>query len=118
VAGKRSESSVVRTDVNRHLRMAVKRFDVQDSEDDAWDFLCECGSPDCKEWVTFPLSQYEELRNAGLAVLAPGHELRQEERSRRRARRLVEDAKALRAQAEHQLRRAARNLRHTRDEPR
>ena len=98
--------------------MAVKRFDVPDSEEDTWDFLCECGSGDCKEWVTLPLRQYEELQKTGVAVLAPGHETKREERSRRRSRQLVDDAKALHAQAQQQLRRAVRNLKKARDDSR
>jgi hypothetical protein len=116
VADKETESSAARTDVNRHLRMAVKRFDVPDSEEEKWDFLCECGSAGCTEWVTLPLGQYEELRRTGVAVLAPGHE--PGEGSRRKALQLVDDAKALRAQAEHQLRRAVRNLKRARDDSR
>jgi hypothetical protein len=118
VADKRIESSAARTYVNRHLRMAVKRFDVPDSEEDTWDFLCECGSADCKEWVTLLLWQYEELRTKGGAVLAPGHEMKRGEQSRRKALQLADDAKAVRAQAEHQLRRAVRNVRKSRNDSR
>jgi hypothetical protein len=118
VADKETESSAARADVNRHLRMAVERFDAPGSEEETWDFLCECGFAGCKEWVTLPLWQYEELRRTGIAVLAPGHKLKRGERSRRKALHLVDDTKALHAQAEHRLRRAVSNLRKTADDSR
>jgi hypothetical protein len=110
---RRIESSAARTDVVRNLRMAVKRFDLSgDSRDqETWDFLCECGAGDCRQWVTLPVSEYELLRAAGEPILAPGHAVVQTRASRRNARRLVSEAKALRGQAELQLRRALRNLR-------
>ena len=100
--------------------MAVKRFDLSGGrEEETWDFLCECGTPDCKEWVTLPISQYELLRKGSWPILAPGHSPDDVQRSRHMARRLVEEARALRAQAEVQLKRAARNLKHAPpDEPR
>ena len=107
---KRTESSAARTEVNRHLRMAVKRFDVSVEEADTWDFLCECGAADCTEWVTLPVSEFEKLRQADEPILAPGHVTHSAPRTRRNAQRLVEEAKALQAQAALQLKRAARNL--------
>jgi predicted DNA-binding protein (UPF0251 family) len=91
--------------------MAVKRFDLSESDTDTWGFLCECGASECEEWVTLSVPDYEALRNADRPILAPGHALVRQQRSRRTARRLVEEAQALRAQAELQLKRAARNLR-------
>lgn len=81
-----------------------------------WRFWCECGAPACAENVWLTLAAYEALRDEGRPLLAPGHEVDQ----RARARRLAEDAAALRAQAEHQVGRAARNrarLRAERDRP-
>ena len=111
MADKRTESSAAREDVNRHLRMAVKRFDLSGAEEDTWDFLCECGATECKEWVTLPIKEYEAMRAGGDPILARGHALSRNQNTRRKARSLVEDARALRAQAEHQVRRTARNLR-------
>jgi hypothetical protein len=89
--------------------MAVKRFDLSGlDEEETWDFLCECGADDCQEWVTLRVSDYEAMQRRDEPILAPGHRLTRSQRSRRRARRLVDDAKALRAQAEHQVKRAKR----------
>jgi hypothetical protein len=90
--------------------MAVKRFDLSGLDDETWDFLCECGAEDCQEWVTLRIGQYEALQRADEPILASGHTLSQSQRSRRRARRLVDEARALEAQAEHQVKRARRNL--------
>jgi predicted DNA-binding protein (UPF0251 family) len=90
--------------------MAVKRFDLSVEQADTWDFLCECGADDCTEWVTLPVSEFEALREADEPILAPGHVAHPVRKSRRNAQRLVEEAKALRAQAAVQLKRAARNL--------
>ncbi|HET8752518.1 MAG TPA: hypothetical protein VFM43_08345 [Gaiellaceae bacterium] len=107
---KRTESSATRADVNRHLRMAVKSFDLPEESEETWDFLCECGAEGCEEWVTLPIAEFEAVRLAGKPLLAPGHRADPVRRTRRDARRLVEEARALRAQAEHQVRRAVRNL--------
>ena len=63
-----------------------------------------------QDWVTLKVAQYEALQRADEPILAPGHTLSKGQRSRRRARRLIDDAKALEAQAEHQVKRAKRNL--------
>jgi hypothetical protein len=110
LADKRSESSATRADVNRNIRMAVKRFDVSEGEEDTWAFLCECGADDCQEWVTLPVVGYEALQRADEPILAPGHTLSSAQKSRRKARRLVDDARALGAQAGVQAKRAKRNL--------
>jgi hypothetical protein len=104
MADERTESSAAR---------AVERFDLSGVRRDreTWDFLCECGADDCREWLTLPVAEYEVQRAAGEPILAPGHVVVREQRSRRRARSLVEEARALRGQAELQLRRAVQNLR-------
>jgi hypothetical protein len=94
--------------------MAVKRFDLSGLDDETWDFLCECGGGDCQEWVTLRVAEYEALQRADEPILASGHTLSQGQRIRRKARRLVDDARALEAQAEHQVKRARRNLEHKR----
>jgi hypothetical protein len=110
VADRRSESSATRADVNRHLGMAVERFDLPEESTETWDFLCECGAEGCAEWVNLPIAEFKAVRLAGKPVLAPGHRADRGKQARGKARRLVEEARALRAQAEHQVRRAARNL--------
>jgi hypothetical protein len=110
VATKRTSRSAERTEVNRNIRMAVKRFDEPALDgDESWDFLCECGADECGQWVTLTLKRYEALLRAEEPVLAPGHELTRSQRARRKARRLVEDSEALRAQAQVQQKRAGRN---------
>jgi hypothetical protein len=94
---KRTESSSVRKELNRQMRMAAKRFDLSEKEgDETWAFLCECGDGDCQEWVTLPVVRYEALQRADEPILAPGHTLSRPEKTRRKARRLVDDAKASR----------------------
>jgi len=90
--------------------MAVKRFDLSESDGETWAFLCECGDDDCQEWETLPVRQYEALQRADEPILAPGHELSGPQKTRRQARRLVDDARALEAQADVQVNRAKRNL--------
>ena len=110
MADKRTESTATRKELNRQMRMAVKRFDLSESEGETWAFLCECGDDDCQEWVTLPVSEYETLQRTDEPVLAPGHTLSPGQKSRRRASRLVDDAKALAAQAKLQVERGKRNL--------
>lgn len=93
------------------MRMAVKRFDLSESDGESWAFLCECGDDTCQEWVTLPVKSYEALQRADQPILAPGHTLSESQQTRRKSRRLVDDAKALEAQADVQVRRAKRNFR-------
>ena len=110
MANKRTESSATRKELNRNVRMAVERFDLSGLDDVAWDFLCECGDDDCQDWVSLSLAEYEALRRADGPILARGHSVSPGRHARGKARQLVADAKALQAQAEHQLKRAKRNL--------
>jgi hypothetical protein len=110
LADKRTESTETRKELNRQMRMAVKRFDLSEGEGETWAFLCECGDDDCQEWVTLPVGTYEALQRADQPILAPGHTLSEPQKTRRKARRLVDDARALQAQADLQLKRAGRNL--------
>jgi hypothetical protein len=107
VATKRTGRSAERTEVNRNIRRAVERFEAPAlAGNETWDFLCECGDEDCGQWVTLTLKGYEALLRADEPVLAPGHALSRNQRARRKARKLVDDAQALRAQAEVQHKRA------------
>src|SRR5437764_273493 len=93
----------------RHGR--VEEQVVRDEIDgEAWACLCEGGDDSCQEWVTLPVERYETLQRLDQPILAPGHTLRQPEKTRRRARRLVDDAQALEAEADVQVNRAKRNL--------
>ena|SRR5437763_8400100 len=81
-----------------------------------WGFACECGDPQCMEWVQLDLPGYEAIRAEDHGtVLADGHAARSHaERTRRLARELRSDAAALRGEARHQASRA-RRLQVTRD---
>jgi hypothetical protein len=107
---KRTESTATRKELNRQMRMAVKRFDLSESDGETWAFLCECGDDDCQEWVTLPVATYEALQRADKPILASGHTLSGPQSARRKARRLVDDARALEAQADLQVKRAKRQL--------
>jgi hypothetical protein len=109
LSDKESESTATRKELNRQMRLAVKRFDLSESDGETWAFLCECGDDACQEWVTMPVDGYEALQRADEPILAPGHSLSAGEKSRRKARRLVDDAKALEAEADLQVKRAKRN---------
>jgi hypothetical protein len=100
-------------ELNSRVHDAARRFEESDTEQNLWDFTCECGAPDCRAPVTLTLAQYEELRTAAQPVLAEGHEAQRPAKARERADRLREDAEALKAQAELQQKRARRNRRRT-----
>jgi len=74
----------------------------------AWSFVCECGAPDCAEWVELELPAYEEIRaNPERTVLAEGHHASSpSQQARRRASELREGARALHEQAKLQRERA------------
>ena len=71
-----------------------------------WEFMCECGHVSCRETVFLTLDAFETLRDNREAVLAGGHQVSPVTR----ARRARSATQALRAQAEHQVRRAKKNL--------
>jgi hypothetical protein len=91
-------------EVNQHI-LGVARESI--SEELEWEFFCECGDSDCHEYVSLTLEDYVAIHDGGREVLAPGHQLSQVAR----ARLLAADAEALCRQAQHQLKRAQRNLR-------
>jgi hypothetical protein len=72
-----------------------------------WEFFCECGCYGCDKRVKLTVAAYRVIHDGGGAVLAPGHQRSEPERSRR----LRAEAEALRAQAELQVQRARKNLR-------
>jgi hypothetical protein len=61
-------------EVNAHVHETAQRFEDVGSEQEEWEFTCECGAPDCRVPVSLTLAEHEALRAAGRAVLAPGHE--------------------------------------------
>ena len=91
--------TLVLTEVNTEILEAAREFA---SEEQEWEFLCECGRQDCHEHVKLTLDAYIALHDGGRSVLAKGHRLSQVDR----ARRLQADAEALRRQAQHQVQRA------------
>jgi hypothetical protein len=93
---------VALTDANRlvgELAIASNRG-TQD-----WQFFCECGQADCRALVVLTLAEFDGIKDSGNAVLAAGHLVDQ----KAHARVLREHAQALRAEAEHQVRRARKN---------
>ena len=71
-----------------------------------WEFMCECGHEDCHESVFLTVAAFVALRDAGEAVVADGHHASPVAH----ARRVRNATQALRAQAEHQVKRAKKNL--------
>lgn len=98
----RASKTAALTKVNGHVLSVACELVADDQQ---WAFFCECGRPDCREYVNLTLAAYSSIRDGGGAVLARGHRLSQVER----ARRLRDEAEALRRQAEHQVKRARRN---------
>ena len=60
----------VRAEVNARI---YEYASGRNETNDLWDFVCECGQPDCKARVSLRLADYESLRAAGRAILAAGH---------------------------------------------
>ena len=61
-------------EVNRRIRDLAAKVDPQD--DSSWEFVCECGDQGCTKRVGLSLALYDDLKNADVALLAPGHPLR------------------------------------------
>ena len=101
-----STRAAVLTEVNRRILDTTTGSLGSRDQDEEWEFFCECGRPDCEERVKLTVAAHSALDDGQSAVLAPGHRLSQIER----ARRLMEVSKALRAQAEQQVKRAKKNL--------
>ena len=66
--------------------------------------MCECSRRDCRETVSLSQAALEAYRRTNRPVLAPGHKLGRFAESRRSAAASIEDARALMAQSEQQLR--------------
>jgi hypothetical protein len=61
-------------EVNRRIRAFAANVDPHDGS--SWEFVCECGEEGCTERIGLPLARYDELKNAHVELLAPGHPLR------------------------------------------
>jgi hypothetical protein len=71
-----------------------------------WPFVCECGDEACQEPVLCSLGAYDEARQRRQLLLARGHAVTQAREARARSHELRVESEAVRAQAEHQLRRS------------
>lgn len=79
-------------------------------QEQEWEFFCECGVYGCDKRVKLTVPAYRALHDGGRFVLAPGHRRSEKAASRQ----LREEAPALRAEAELQLKPARKNLRRLR----
>jgi hypothetical protein len=102
----RSKVELMRS-LNEGIALVAGSFASDPTEEPLWDFACECGRPDCREWVELELPRYEEIRLGPGSVLAEGHVARAR-RARARAAELCEEAEALGGQARHETARASR----------
>jgi hypothetical protein len=60
-------------EVNSSIRaLAVQ---LESAEPSTWQFVCECGEVSCTERVGLSIADYDAIRNADTALLAPGHQL-------------------------------------------
>ena len=91
--------------VNDRIREAAVGFDGAETQA-VWEFICECGARGCKALVRLTVGDYDRLKASDEPVLADGHELSRVLRAHRKAESLRDEAKALGAQAEQQVRRA------------
>jgi hypothetical protein len=108
-----SDRQAVRHDilvgVNDEIRLLGERVDR--SSVGTWRFWCECGDEHCTECLDRTLRAYDELRRLGLPLVADGHEIPRARAARAAAEALRADARGLRNQAQHQLRRSRRIFR-------
>jgi hypothetical protein len=72
-------------------------------------FLCECGRPDCMEYIEVDLETVRLFFENGWPMIVPEHQLSRAAEARARGAELREQAQALQAQAGHQVARAHRN---------
>jgi hypothetical protein len=58
-------------EVNQRIRDLASNLASHDLSD--WEFVCECGDYSCTETVGLALALYDDLKDADVALLAPGH---------------------------------------------
>jgi hypothetical protein len=68
----RSKVELMRS-LNEGIALVAGSFASDPTEEQLWDFACECGRPDCREWVELELPRYDEIRHGDGSVLAAGH---------------------------------------------
>jgi hypothetical protein len=61
-------------EVNQRIRDLASNLASHDLSD--WEFVCECGDYSCTETVGLALALYDDLKDADVALLAPGHALK------------------------------------------
>jgi hypothetical protein len=71
----RSKVELMRS-LNEGIALVAGSFASDPTEEQVWDFACECGRPDCREWVELELPRYQEIRGGPDSVLAEGHAAR------------------------------------------
>jgi len=64
---RRTLSRELLRDVNERVASLASR------EEEILSFLCECANDFCVDQVVLQLARYEEIRETGSYVLAPGH---------------------------------------------
>jgi hypothetical protein len=75
----RATKVLVLAEVNAHIFEVVAESVAMEEE---WEFLCECGHPDCASQIALTAEAYQRLRITVSAILARGHQINQRERSR------------------------------------
>src|SRR3954452_15883889 len=103
--------SLRRQDALRDMNDGVALFAAYATAEDeeTWNFICECGEDGCEEWLELTLDAFRHRRIESAPVVADGHsESSRGNLARRMAAGLREQARALRAEARHQVRRARR----------
>jgi hypothetical protein len=93
--------------LNEGIALVAGSFASDPDEEPLWDFACECGRAECKEWVELELAHFEAIRRGPGSVLAEGHFARAR-KARSRAAELCGEAEALGAKARHETARAGR----------
>ena len=94
--------SAALSEVNRNILVAARQ---SISEEQEWEFFCECGLSECDARVKLTIAAYSLLHDRGGAVLASGHTMSRLER----AKQLGDDAESLRSQAQLQVEPAKKN---------
>jgi len=59
--------------VNDETLASAEAMEARSSLRLRWGFLCECGHPECTNWVELTRDQYLQLRAEDGRVLARGH---------------------------------------------
>ncbi len=65
-------------EVNERIHRVADGFTegVQDADEHAYEYLCECSRTSCSDRISLTLAEYEHVRAEGKRfVLVPGHEL-------------------------------------------